>query len=157
MAGASGSEERSRTEAAFHWFVVVQVTFVVYVVAEVAVALGTHLHASENTSSIGMKGDTAVTASWPMTLVWAIFIVLVVALKGPIARGVFAFLATLYAISITVGNSTEVFGTHHFTGWHWDLIIALDVVATVFTVLCVLAALTWARRAKHERSVRLIN
>jgi hypothetical protein len=151
------SRKTSLTAAAARRFLVVQAVFVVYVVAEMIIALVVPLRATENTSSIGMKGDTAVTAPWPYTLVWAIFIALAFMLRRPIARGAFAFLASLYAISITAGNGGTMFGTHHFSGWRWDLVVALDAVAAVLTVVCVLAALAWASHAMNaRRSARVV-
>jgi len=52
--------ERARVQSAFRWFVVVQVVFLVYVVAEVAIALATHLRATENTSSAASVGLEAL-------------------------------------------------------------------------------------------------
>ena len=141
-----------KTGGARRSFLFAQACFIAYVVAEVIVAEIAHLRATENTSSIAMKGDTAVTANWPMTLVWAILVLLTYAIRKPIARGLFGLLATVYTISITLGNSIEVFARkQQFTGWKWTLVLSLDAIAAVFTVLCVLAGLNWARCALEAR------
>jgi hypothetical protein len=93
-----------------------------------------------------------VTANWPLTLAWAIFVLLTLVLRRPIWRGLFGVLATLYAVSISAGNSTTVFAKHHqFTGGKWTLVVVLDAIAAVFTVLCLVAALNWAWCAVRSR------
>ena len=151
------------TALAARLFFILQVAFVAFVafvvievieVIEVILAGILKLPATENTSSISMKGDTALTAPWTFTIVWAVLVFLAFKVRRPVARGVLALLATIYGLSITLGNSSEVFAkTPQFTGWRWTVVVTLDLVAAVLSLLCLVAALRWLSKAIAERRI----